>query len=109
MRSSTLKGHRRGVLRRRPLNGATEGGQSGGNQRRYRQQDVVDDYLAMHAFIVDILDHMTPGERRVIEMVMEDTQPGWDKRRQIAGRLFPNHVATTVFEGMRYDWQLERN
>jgi hypothetical protein len=76
---------------------------------RYRPQDVVDDYLAMHAFIVDILDHMTPGGRRVVEMVMEDTQPGWDNRRKIAGRLFPDHVATTVFEGMRYDWQLKPN
>ena len=74
---------------------------------RYRPQQVVDDYLATHAFILDILDHMTPGARRVIEMVMEDTQPGWDNRRKITGRLFPDHVVTTVFEGMRYNWQLE--
>lgn len=73
---------------------------------RYRPQDVVDDYLAMHAFIIEILEHMTPGGRRVVEMVMEDTQPGWDNKRKIAGRLFPDHVATTVFSDMRYDWEL---
>lgn len=73
---------------------------------RYRPQEVVDDYLATHVFILDILDHMTADGRRTIEMIMEDTQPGWDNRRKKPGRLFPDHVATTVFEGMRYDWQL---
>lgn len=73
---------------------------------RYRPQEVVDDYLATQVFILDILDHMTADGRRTIEMIMEDTQPGWDNRRKKPGRLFPNHVATTVFEGMRYDWQL---
>ena len=73
---------------------------------RYRPQEVVDDYLAMHVFILDILDHMTADGRRTIEMIMEDTQPGWDNRRKKPGRLFPDHVATTVFEGMGYDWEL---
>lgn len=73
---------------------------------RYRPQEVVDGYLATHVFILDILDHMTADGRRTIEMIMEDTQPGWDNRRKKPGRLFPDHVATTVFEGMRYDWQL---
>ena len=75
---------------------------------QYRPEEVVDNYLAMHGFIIDILDHMTLDGRRVIEMVMGDNQPGWDNRRKIAGRLFPDHVATTVFEAMRFDWQLQR-
>jgi hypothetical protein len=75
---------------------------------RYRPQDVLDDYIATQAFILEILDHMTPDGRRLIETVMEDTQPGWDNRRKIVGRLFPDHVATTVFDAMRYDWQLDR-
>lgn len=49
---------------------------------------------------------MTPSGRRTTETVMEDTQPGWDDRRKIAGRLFPDHVAMGVFDGLRYDWQL---
>lgn len=76
---------------------------------RYRPQEVLDDYVALNDFILEILDHMTPGGRRVIKMVMEDTQPGWDNKRRIVGRLFPDYVATSVFEGMRYDWQLARN
>lgn len=75
---------------------------------RYRPQEILDDYLALHDFIWEIIGHMTPSGRQRIEMVMNDTQPGWDNRRKIAGRLFPNHVATTAFEGLRYDWQLER-
>lgn len=73
---------------------------------RYRPHEVLDDYLAMYALILDILEHMTVDGRRTIEMIMEDTQPGWDNRRKKPGRLFPDHVATTVFEGMRYDWEL---
>jgi len=73
---------------------------------RYRPQDVVNNYLAMHTFILDILDHMTADGRGTIEMIMEDSQPGWDNRRKKAGRLFPDHVATAVFDGMRYDWEL---
>jgi hypothetical protein len=73
---------------------------------RYQPQEVLDDYLALHTFILEILDHMTPGGRRTMAMIMDDTQPGWDNRRKIGGRLFPDHVATGVFEGLRYDWQL---
>lgn len=73
---------------------------------QYRPQEVVDDYIAMHIFIAEIMNHLEPAYRHSLELVMEDTQPGWDNKRKIFGRLFPNHVATTVFEGMRYDWQL---
>lgn len=73
---------------------------------QYKPHEVADDYLAMHAFIIEILNHLTPAYRQSIQLMMEDTQPGWDNRRKIFGRLFPNFVATTVFEGFRYDWQL---
>jgi hypothetical protein len=73
---------------------------------QYKPREVIDDYIAAHEFIIEILNHLTPAFRRTIGMVMEDTQPGWDNRRKILGRLFPGHLATTVFEGLRYDWQL---
>jgi hypothetical protein len=73
---------------------------------QYKPREVADDYLAMHAFIIEILNHLTPAYRHSIQLIMEDTQPGWDNRRKIFGRLFPNFVATTFFEGLRYDWQL---
>ena len=73
---------------------------------RYRPRDVLDDYVAMHAFILEILQHMTPAARDGMENIMSDSQPGWDTKRKIAGRLFPDHVATVAFPDMRYDWQL---
>lgn len=74
---------------------------------QYRPQEVIDDYLAMHNFIIEILSHLEPRYRQSLLLLMEDTQPGWDNKRKILGRLFPNHVATTFFQGMRYDWELE--
>lgn len=74
---------------------------------QYKPQDVLDDYIAMHEFIIEILNHLAPPVRRTIQMVMMDTQPGWDNKRKIFGRLFPDHVATSMFEGLRYDWQLK--
>lgn len=75
---------------------------------QYNPQGVVDDYLAMHAFIIEILGHMTPGCRNTIGQIMGDSQPGWDNKRKIFGILFPEVVATSVFDEMRYDWQLEK-
>lgn len=74
--------------------------------QQYKPQEVMDDYIATHEFIIEILDHLKPATRRSIEIIMEDTQPGWDNRRKIFGRLFPGHVATSLFEGTRFDWQL---
>ena len=73
---------------------------------QYRPGEVIGDYIAAHEFIIEILNHLTPPFRRTMQLVLEDTQPGWDNRRKILGRLFPGHVATTIFEGVRYDWQL---
>jgi hypothetical protein len=73
---------------------------------QYKPREVIQDYIAAHEFIIEILNHLTPAFRRTLGLIMEDTHPGWDNRRKILGRLFPGHLATTVFEGMRYDWQL---
>lgn len=74
---------------------------------QYKPQEVIDDYLAMHDFIVEILNHLGPAHRRSLLLLMEDTQPGWNDKRKMLGRLFPDHVATTYFDEQRYDWQLE--
>ena len=73
---------------------------------QYRPREVADDYLAAHEFIIEILNHMEPRYRHQMYVVMEDTQPGWDAKRRIFGRLFPNVVVTSMFDGMFYDWQL---
>jgi hypothetical protein len=73
---------------------------------QYKPREVTDDYIATHAFIIEILNHLTPATRESVRAVLEDTQPGWDNKRKILGRLFPSYVATTAFPGFRYDWQL---
>lgn len=73
---------------------------------QYKPQEIMDDYLATHEFILEILEHLTPAHRRSVWMVMEDTQPGWDNKRKIFGRLFPSHIVTTSFPGLRYDSEL---
>lgn len=74
---------------------------------QYNPWGVVDDYLAMHAFIIEILDHLTPANRNSLGYIMGDSQPGWDNKRKIYGILFPEVVATSVFGELRYDWQLQ--
>lgn len=73
---------------------------------QYRPREVANDYISTHEFIIEILNHMEPRYRHQMYVVMKDTQPGWDAKRRIFGRLFPNVVATAMFDGMFYDWQL---
>ncbi|AZS19195.1 hypothetical protein [Caulobacter sp. FWC26] len=73
---------------------------------QYRPQRVIDDYLAMHHVIHEILEHMEPQVRATITAVMGDTQPGWDQRRRKIGLLFPGHVVGAVMPGLRYDSEL---
>lgn len=74
--------------------------------QQYRPQRVIDDYLAMHHVIHEILAHMEPAFRAAIESVMNDTQPGWDSRRRKIGSLFPDHVVSAFMPGLRYDTEL---
>ena len=73
---------------------------------QYRPREVADDYLVAHEFIIEILNHMEPRYRHQMYVVMGDTQPGWDAKQRIFGRLFPNVVVTSMFDGMFYDSQL---
>ena len=55
------------------------------------------------ALIVSCLERdLQPGFWRV----MEDAYPGFDAKRKKAGALFPGHVFTGSFEGLRYDSDL---
>ena len=74
---------------------------------QYKPQEVVDDYIAMHDFIIEIMEHMEPAYRHSLWLVMEDTQPGWDNKRKIFGRLFSDFVVSSFFDDLRYDWQLK--
>lgn len=74
---------------------------------QYKPQEVLDDYIAMHEFIIEILGHLKPAYRRTIWLLMEDSQPGWDNKRKMIGRLFPDLISSSFFDGLRYDWQLD--
>ncbi len=37
---------------------------------------------------------------------MDDTHPGYDAKRRKTGALFPGHVFTGTFEGLKYDSDL---
>jgi len=73
---------------------------------QYKPQQVLEDYIATHDFIAEILGHLEPQVRESLLLVMGDSQPGWDEKRNIFGHLFPHRVVTSYFEGMRYDWDL---
>lgn len=77
-----------------------------GLMRQYRPREVMNDYVAAHEFILDILDHLHPAVRVGVDRLMRDTQPAWDAKRRKSGVLFPDVVATVLFEGLRYDWEL---
>lgn len=74
--------------------------------RQYRPSEVMEDYVATHEFILDILDHLHPVTRDLVDRLIRDTQPAWDDRRKMFGVLFPDAVATVLFDGLRYDWEL---
>jgi hypothetical protein len=77
-----------------------------GLMRQYRPSEVMEDYVATHEFILDILDHLHPVTRDLVDRLIRDTQPAWDDRRKMFGVLFPDAVATVLFDGLRYDWEL---
>lgn len=73
---------------------------------QYRPEQVISNYLLAHEMIIEILNHMTPGARKMMQLLMEDTQPGWDDDRKKAGKLFPDFVLNFGFDGIRYDTDL---
>lgn len=75
---------------------------------QYKPDEVVADYILTHEFIGEILDHLAPPVRAGIQQIMADTQPGWDDKRKIFGTLFPGHLSTVFFGGLRYDSDLRR-
>lgn len=67
---------------------------------------IILDYIATHEFIYEIINHMTEEYRNSIYIIMADTQPGFDEKRGKLGRLFPDHIISFRFPGMRYDNEL---
>lgn len=73
--------------------------------QQYNPQQVMDDYLATHECIAEVLLHMEPVLQEQFQMVLSDTQPGWDDKRQKIGQLFPTALTNSYF-GLRFDSDL---
>ncbi len=74
---------------------------------QHKPHTVLEDYLTAHEFIYEIADHMMPEFRESLFVVMDDSQPGFDEKRNELGRLFPGHVTSFYLPGLRYDYELK--
>lgn len=77
-----------------------------GLERQNDPQGVITDYENVHAFQAYLLSCLNDTARHLIETLADDPYPGWRKATQRCGHLFPDHIVTSVFEGIRYDDEL---
>lgn len=75
---------------------------------QYKPHTVLEDYDTAHEFIYEIANHMEAKFRDSLFVVMEDSQPGFDEKRNKFGKLFPDHVMSFYMPGLRYDYELKK-
>jgi hypothetical protein len=75
-------------------------------ERQAQPDVVVGDYETTHEFLASIVLFLEKDLQPGFWRIMEDTHPGYDAKRNKAGALFPGHVFTGSFEGLRYDSDL---
>lgn len=76
--------------------------------RTHDPEQVLSDYEATHEFIYEIIGHLHPPVQEQTKVLISDTEPGWDAKREIFGKLFPSHVMSFTMDGLRYDSELAR-
>lgn len=69
-------------------------------------EQVLSDYEATHNFIYEIVGHLEPSMQEQARILISETEPGWDAKRGIFGKLFPSHIASFTMDGLRYDSEL---
>ncbi|MEO6217041.1 MAG: hypothetical protein ABIO86_13510 [Sphingomonas sp.] len=74
--------------------------------KQYDPERVIADYHAAHELIYEIIGHLIPPMQETVKSLMSDIQPGYDEKRGIYGKLFPNHLASFAMEGLRFDGDL---
>ena len=87
---------------------------SGSNIERFFDQletlhqpdQAVQEYEAVHIFLVEIADCLSERHRAFVDQVISDAYPGYDVVRHRATRLFPDHVITSIIPHVRYDDEL---
>jgi hypothetical protein len=74
--------------------------------RVHQPDQVIADYEAATLFVISLMAAFTPPTRFAFDQIMNDPYPGYDAKRRIFGKLFPNHAVQAYFEGMRTDDEL---
>lgn len=74
--------------------------------RTHDPEQVLSDYEATHDFILEIVGHLQPPIQEQARILISETEPGWDAKRGIFGKLFPSHVMSFTMDGLRYDSEL---
>jgi hypothetical protein len=75
-------------------------------ERQHEPNVVIKDYEDTHAFLLYLIDCLTPGQSKRVWRVLEDHYPGYDVDRKIIGGLFPDYIAVAHPVGIRYDDEL---
>ena len=75
-------------------------------ERQYQPAQVIQRYIDVYAFLLDIVARLKVSQIAGFWLVMEDSHPGYDLKRRIKGRLFPDQVVVGSVNNLRYDDEL---
>jgi hypothetical protein len=75
-------------------------------ERQANPDVVINDYVNTHEFLAAIVSCLAKSLQPQFWRIMDDTHPGYDAKRKMAGALFPSHVITATYEGLKYDSDL---
>jgi hypothetical protein len=76
-------------------------------EKIHAPDQAINEYEQVHAFLAEIMDCMSAQHRRFFEQVISDAYPGYELKKRRVTRLLPDHVVASIFEGLRYDDQLD--
>ncbi len=76
-------------------------------ERLHAPEVVLNDYLNMHTFLLELVNHLHPKMHYGFWQIMEDAYPGYDQKRHITGRVLPDHAVIAMMNDIRYDDELE--
>ena len=76
-------------------------------EKLHDPKTVLSDYENTHMFLLEIVKCISVDMRDFFWQIINDPYPGYDSKRLMAGKLFPEHVFVGILQGMRYDDELE--
>ena len=75
-------------------------------ERLCKPSEVIEDYEAVHIFLIEIADCLDGRTRAYFDQVITDAYPGFELKKLRVTRLFPDHVATARWGNLLYDDQI---